>query len=898
MAKSFETTVEIKGAIGSSFTASFNEAADGLVDLKTQARAVQKELDRLGRDFRQGKLHQSQFTEETQKLARELKKLEDAQKRQLSVQQRFSAFQTSAGNVWNSTKSFASIATAGAATAGAFAFANSVNMAADFEAQMAKVAAKTEATKSEMQALNQSALSLGASSSLSASEVAVAMDSLGAKGMDAQEIIAAMPGMISAAEASGEDLALVSDIVTSAINAYGLSAEEASRIADVMSMSANKSAAGVADLGFSFKYAAPVAKTLGIELEELAAVTGLLVDKGLEGEQAGTALRMSLIRLSNPPKEAQKVLNKLNISAVDANDNFKSLAEISEEWNRATKDLTQSQKVQYAATVFGTEASTAMLSLFESGPDKIKEMTTALEQSGGAAEKAAKQMKDNYAGSREQMFGAIESAQIAFATPILPVAQDLFNGITATIENNMGNIENAGQAVADVIKEVTAPFAMTEPIKPVITPNMDPTDAKNAIIQYNKDLEKYELFSGMDFSEKVGYMLDETGKTIEGWLDGEGGEVVDRVFSELGTIAGKAWLTGFTTAAGGAVTALSEGNFAGALGMGMVANMMTGGLLLTGGLAGSKWLGGKLKGALSNKNGKASTNTKPYVGPLQSARDAQEARKANAAANSSKNNSGLAKFGKYGKYAGKAFLPLSILASVANIASSDNKSEAVGSAVGGVGGAVGGAALGATIGSIFPVIGTAAGGIIGGIAGGLGGDALGGWIGNKFGGGQKATASPPPTTNSAVANTPSVDTSAIQASINKIAADANKASTSMSLLTSYLGQASGMIYGSFYPLQEQTKVTTHNMGLLTSYAGQASGMIYGSFYPLQEQTKLVTHNMGLLVSYVGQASGWLATLQGIQPAGQGVIDALNNLTNRINNINLPNSTPRRLSYEE
>src|SRR5690606_10212586 len=157
----------------------------------------------------------------------------------------------------------------------------------------------------------------------------------------------------------------------SAINAFGLSADEASRVADVMAMSANNTAAGVQDLGYSFKYAAPVAKTLGYSIEDLATATGILVDKGLAGEQAGTTLRAALTRLAEPPKEAKKVLDKLGISVVGADKKFKSLAEITEEWNKATADLTDTQKVQYASTIFGTEAYTGMLNLFDAGPETI-----------------------------------------------------------------------------------------------------------------------------------------------------------------------------------------------------------------------------------------------------------------------------------------------------------------------------------------------------------------------------------------------------------------------------------------------------------------------------------------------------------------------------------------------
>ena len=183
----------------------------------------------------------------------------------------------------------------------------------DFEAQMSRVGAISQATGKELGQLNKQALELGASTSKSASEVALGMENLAAMGFEVNEIIGAMPGVIAAAEASGEDMALTADVMAAAINAFGLEASDASHVADVLAQAANQSAADINDMGYAFKYAAPVAKMLGISLEELAAATGIMTDSGLAGEQAGTALRSALLRLSDPPKAAANELKRLGI---------------------------------------------------------------------------------------------------------------------------------------------------------------------------------------------------------------------------------------------------------------------------------------------------------------------------------------------------------------------------------------------------------------------------------------------------------------------------------------------------------------------------------------------------------------------------------------------------------
>jgi TP901 family phage tail tape measure protein len=165
------------------------------------------------------------------------------------------------------------------ATGIALPLKQAVQTSVDFDSAMRRAGAIAGATSEEFDALKQTALDLGASTTKSASEVATAMTEMAAKGYDANQIIAAMPGIIAAAEASGEDLALTADTVSSALNAFGLEASEATRVADILAETANKSAAGIQDMQYSFKYAAPVVSSLGVSLEELAAATGIMAKR-------------------------------------------------------------------------------------------------------------------------------------------------------------------------------------------------------------------------------------------------------------------------------------------------------------------------------------------------------------------------------------------------------------------------------------------------------------------------------------------------------------------------------------------------------------------------------------------------------------------------------------------
>lgn len=922
--KALEMTIEIGGRVAGTLGNAFRRATGDIDDLRNRSRQAQRELNRLGNEFRQGRITQEQYALATARITREMRQLEGAQRRITSIS---GTLQSGL----NTGKVVAGMAAIGTATAVAATAMSSLNTASDFQAQMAKVGAKTEATKEEMKALNQEALRLGASSSLSASQVALAMDELGAKGFDATKIISAMPGLIAATEASGEDLTLVSNVVTSAINAYGMAATEATRVADVMAMSANKTAAGVGDLGYAFKYAAPVANTLGIKLEELAAATGLLVDKGLAGEQAGTALRMSLIRLSKPPAEAEAALKELNITATDSKGKFKNLATLAKDWEKATAKLTETQKVQYAATIFGVEASTAMLSLFGSGPEKIDEMTKALENSGGAAAKAAAVMKDNYAGAKEQMFGALESAQIALATPSLDVLKDTMQGLTGMIEDGMPAIEAAGQKIANGLRDILEPFAT---VKPELTPEIrhDP----EAFKEYEKELAKFNHFNGMDFGDKVIYMLDTATDKMEAWLGGSGGEAMTRIFSKLGEIAFQAWLGAFTGSLKAAGSNLMSGNVGGAVGMGAAAWMLGGGAMVKGAIGAGRWAAGKIGGRSTattmpaptastapttttsagptamvgpSRTGTitprvptatATTGPSPMIGPSRTGTISSRVPTTTASATASTapartlGSMGRTAFSTLGKVASKAMLPLTVASEALSIVKSNDKVKATSESVGGLAGGAGGAKLGAAIGTaIAPGVGTAIGGLLGGAVGYFGGKWLGGKAVDTARGDSnaKATSTPAPTPKAteSKATSQTLDTTKLNTSMTQLSTTLDTANTSFATIST-----------SFTKLQTSATTTAVNMDNLTMYSGQVSTNFVTSFFSLKTSTDLSASNMATLASTIGQASGWISSLSGIQTAANAVISSLNSLKARIDNAQVPTSggaTSRRTAYE-
>ena len=246
------------------------------------------------------------------------------------------------------------IAGAGVAVAG---------VAAKFESAMSEVAAISGASGNELQALTDKAQEMGATTKFSASESAEALKYMAMAGWDTEAMLNGINGVMQLAAASGEDLASTSDIVTDAMTAFGLSADQSTRFADVLAQTANRSNTSVALMGETFKYVAPVAGALGYSIEDTSVAIGLMANSGIKGSQAGTSLKNVLTNLAKPTDQVQSYMDKLNISLTDSAGNVKPLNQLLNEMRDGFNGLTEAEKAEYAAGIAGKEGMSGLLAM-------------------------------------------------------------------------------------------------------------------------------------------------------------------------------------------------------------------------------------------------------------------------------------------------------------------------------------------------------------------------------------------------------------------------------------------------------------------------------------------------------------------------------------------------------
>ena len=304
------------------------------------------------------------------------------------------------------------------ASAATVAFAavagKALSMAAGYDAAMRSVQAKTQASAEDMKLLTAQSREMGRTTVHSATEAARGQAFLAQAGFEVHEVLAALPGTLNLATAGELGLAEAADIASNVLTGFALNVSEADRVADVLALTANSANTNVQQMGDAMKYVATVSAAAGVDFEETSAAIGLLAKAGFQGEMGGTALRGAMTKLLSPTKAAQKILDRLGISAISSTGGLKPLRDIVEQLEKANLSAADATKI------FGQRAGPGMLGLVSQGSKALVKLTGELKNAEGAAKKAADIMGGGLWGAMKKFQSIAESAFISFGERLTP----------------------------------------------------------------------------------------------------------------------------------------------------------------------------------------------------------------------------------------------------------------------------------------------------------------------------------------------------------------------------------------------------------------------------------------------------------------------------------------------
>ena len=367
----------------------------------------------------------------------------------------------------------------------------------DFDSEMAKVAAISGATGESFDALREKAREMGRETKFSAEEAAEGFEYMAMAGWKPDQMLAGIEPILKLATAAGEELSTTSDIVTDALTAFGLQAEDAGHFVDVLAAASSNANTNVSMLGESFKYAAPVAGALGFDVEDVAVALGLMANSGIKASQGGTALRTLFTNLANPTEQVANAMDTLGVSLDDGAGNMKSFREImldlrngfndmkisqedftkqmneldealsngeisEKQYNKAVDGLMQSAygaegalKAQAAAQLAGKQGMSGLLAIVNSSDEDFNKLTEAIDNCEGATDQMAETMMNNAGGAIIEMKSALSDAAIAIADVLAPWIRKAAEFVSK-LANKFSELDPTIQRVIVVVGAIAA----------------------------------------------------------------------------------------------------------------------------------------------------------------------------------------------------------------------------------------------------------------------------------------------------------------------------------------------------------------------------------------------------------------------------------------------------------
>ena len=388
-----------------------------------------------------------------QKEAELLEEIKTLQERQQEAADGADSFGTRSAQAFGAVQS--AIAAAGVATALneiAEGYMECITLAGDFQESMSNAEALSDASAEEMTKLSDLAKELGATTKFTAKESADAMGYMAMAGWDVNDMLSGMDGVLQLAAASGEDLAMVSDIVTDSMSAFGLTAADTSHYADVLAATATSANTNVAIMGETFKNAASVAGALGYSVEDVSVAVGLMANSGVKGSIAGTALKNTFNGLLEGVTLTSAAFGDYEYSAVKADGTMKDFGATIDELRGYFDQMTESERVNNAVAIAGERGYNGLLAILNATDEEYQSLTADINSCTGAAQRMSAIKLDNMNGQLTLMNSAWEAVKNTIGEQFTPAMQEAY-GVGTDV---LTSINSFLQKHPALIKGVTA----------------------------------------------------------------------------------------------------------------------------------------------------------------------------------------------------------------------------------------------------------------------------------------------------------------------------------------------------------------------------------------------------------------------------------------------------------
>ena len=516
-----------------------------------------EKLEEMGQALQEAGINTDNLAKNTEELQKQYDRLQKSQEKVAAINEKIDKNNAAIAQ----TKSQLTGTIGAIAAVGTAIYAGPVKKAAEFQEQMSGVKAISGATTEEIAQLSNKAKEMGASTKFTATEAGQAMEYMAMAGWKTEDMLGGIEGIMNLAAASGEDLASVSDIVTDALTAFGLSASDAGHFSDVLAQASSNANTNVSMMGSTFQKVAPVAGALGYSVEDMSLGIGLMANASIKAEVAGTSLKTALANMAKPTDAQAAAMEKYGISLTNADGSMKSFGDVVKNLRSSLGGLSEAEQVAVATTIFGKESFAGMLAIVNASDADFKKLSDSVNNAAGAAERMAQIKLDNFEGKVTLLKSAFEGLQIALGDALLPTftqgaekAAELISKLTEFI--------NANPELVRTIVKVTAGLLAFKAA--ALTAKLGFLELKGGVLTIQKVMALFKGKTALAGVEAVGFAGKVKGvaKSVTGYFGGIGSAAggVGRAFGQMfsGTKIGGAF-SKIGGAAGGVFSKLFSG---------------------------------------------------------------------------------------------------------------------------------------------------------------------------------------------------------------------------------------------------------------------------------------------------------------------------------------------------
>lgn len=519
--------------------------------------AQEQRLQTLGSELSAAGVNTANLSAENERLAKTYDKVKKSQEEIAKVNTALEQNNTSIRN----TKTQLAGVIGTAAALGAAIYAGPVKKSRELEAQMSTVKAISNATTEDMTRLTDMAKHMGATTQFTAVEAGKALEYMAMAGWKTDQMLGGLPGIMNLAAASGEDLGQVSDIVTDALTAFNMTADQSGRFADVLAQASSNANTNVSMMGATFQKVAPVAGTLGYSVEDMSLGIGLMANASVKAETAGTSLKTALANMAKPTKQMQAYMDKYGISLTNADGSMKTFREVIDNLRSSLGGLSKTEKTAAATAIFGKESFAGMLAIVNASDADFKKVSDAVNNAAGAAERMAAIKLDNLEGDVTLLKSATDGLQTAIGDALLPTFRAGTQQLTKFV-SNLTEFINANPELVRTIVKVTAGLLAFKAA--ALTAKLGFLELKGGVLTIQKVMALFKGKTALAGVEAVGFAGKVKGvaKSVTGYFSGIGSAAggVGRAFGQMfsGTKIGGAF-SKIGGAAGGVFSKLFSG---------------------------------------------------------------------------------------------------------------------------------------------------------------------------------------------------------------------------------------------------------------------------------------------------------------------------------------------------